>query len=291
MRRAGADQRCAGEARCSATRSASRRSDSSSAVTSATSRSARRYCSSIRSVAWRARARTGVRVGFRLAVGGLARLGTGQVDRPERSRRRRNRRRADRHRRQWRARHRVRPAIVGVVRRAHSACSSRTNSRCAFPTSREIRSRRVSRADRVSATLATTWSSRRRPRYVYNDYLSAVAALAVPAQRRGQVHRDVHRRRTSAATRHARCEHSRRRTPSRREQRVGGGASCSTLRAFDRGRARLPLEIQFAALADDERVGLRPEAVQHAVSSATTRGCSARRCGRECRRAGRSVIA
>ena len=28
------------------------------------------------------------------------------------------------------------------------------------------------------------------------------------------------------------------------EQRVGGGASFSTLRAFDRGRARLPIEIQ-----------------------------------------------
>jgi hypothetical protein len=30
------------------------------------------------------------------------------------------------------------------------------------------------------------------------------------------------------------------------EQRVGGGASFSTLRAYDRGRARLPLEVQFS---------------------------------------------
>ena len=29
------------------------------------------------------------------------------------------------------------------------------------------------------------------------------------------------------------------------EQRIGGGASFSTLRAFDRGRARLPVEIQI----------------------------------------------
>ena len=30
------------------------------------------------------------------------------------------------------------------------------------------------------------------------------------------------------------------------EQRVGGGASFSTLRSFDRGRARLPLEVQLS---------------------------------------------
>ena len=29
------------------------------------------------------------------------------------------------------------------------------------------------------------------------------------------------------------------------EQRVGGGLSFSTLRAFDRGRARLPIEVHF----------------------------------------------
>jgi hypothetical protein len=31
-----------------------------------------------------------------------------------------------------------------------------------------------------------------------------------------------------------------------REQRIGGGASFSTLRAYDRGRSRIPIEVQFS---------------------------------------------
>jgi len=43
------------------------------------------------------------------------------------------------------------------------------------------------------------------------------------------------------------------------EQRVGGGASFSTLRSFDRGRARLPLEVQFSHWQSISGTGYAPK--------------------------------
>ena len=53
-----------------------------------------------------------------------------------------------------------------------------------------------------------------------------------------------------------------------KEQRIGGGASFSTLRAFDPGASRLPLEVQFSHWQIDQRFGLRAEAVRHAGAGA-----------------------
>jgi hypothetical protein len=181
--------------------------------------------------------------GFRLAVGGLARLGTGQIDRPN--------------------------ELVDVGtgdgqtdleangvadfvfgRRLWASVAGRFGVQmkdeqllripevARNPFAAEYREQMVSRDLGDYIELEAT------PRYVYNDYLAA--SLLWTYRRKGEdtytgtfAVTDVN---GDAVTLDASIlgvgtEQS--------EQRVGGGATFSTLRAFDRGRANIPIEIQL----------------------------------------------
>lgn len=99
------------------------------------------------------------------------------------------------------------------------------------------------REELVSRNLGDYIELQATPRYVYNDYISA--SFNWTYRRKGQ---DTY---TGTFT-----VNGPQNTPvaldasildadtEQSEQRVGGGASFSTLRAYDRGRARLPLEVQ-----------------------------------------------
>jgi hypothetical protein len=183
-------------------------------------------------------------VGFRMAVGGLARLGTAQVERPDDI--------FDIGTGDGQTDLEGNAAVDFVVgRRFWASVVGRYGAQLADEKTFRIpdvaRNPYVMkyREQIVSRDLGDYIELEASPRYVYNDYLSFSANWLY--RRKGE---DKY---TGSFTTE---------DPSgqpvtldasilgvgtdQTEQRVGGGASFSTLRAFDRGRARLPLEVQFS---------------------------------------------
>ena len=191
-----------------------------------------------------AAARAGSRTrGFRLAVGGLARFGTGQLDRPNEL--------VDVGtgdgqmdieangvadlvfgRRLWASV----VARFGVQRKDEQVL--RIPDVPQNPWQAEYREQTVSRDLGDYIELQAT------PRYVYNDYLSA--SLQWTYRKKGEdtyagtfTVTDPNDEPVSldASILGVGTEQT--------EQRIGGGATFSTLRAYDRGRARVPVEVQL----------------------------------------------
>jgi hypothetical protein len=226
------------------------------------------------------RARSGQRTkGFRLAVGGLARLGTGQTDRPnELADVAPGTARTDVEgngaldmvfgRRLWGIRRRPhRRSAPGRTAVAHSGCPAQS-------VHGGIREQTVTR------DLGDYMEFEASPRYVYNDYISLslhwryrrkaedkyTGTFTVDGPEGVPVVLD-------ASILGVGTEQT--------EQRIGGGASFSTLSAFDRGRAASAGRDPDRALADDERIGIRPEAIQYPDFAAILHAvCSARPCAR-----------
>ena len=191
-----------------------------------------------------ARSRTpGRGVGLRLAVGGLARLGTGQVERPDDI--------ADIGTGDGQTDIEGNGAADIVVgRRFWASVVARYGVQMADERRMRIpdvvRNPFVAayREETVSRNLGDYIEVQATPRYVYNDYLSA--SVNWTYRRKGQ---DTYTGTFSVNgpdNKPIALDASILGTDTEQtEQRVGGGASFSTLRAFDRGRARLPLEIQL----------------------------------------------
>jgi hypothetical protein len=191
-----------------------------------------------------ARARAaGHAVGFRFAVGGLARLGTGQVDRPNEL--------ADIGTGDGQTDVEGNGALDLVLgRRFWASVIARIGVQLANdqpmripefsrnPFTPEYREQTVTR------DLGDYLEVEATPRYVYNDYFSAsvqwrfrrkaedtyTGTFTVDGPGGVPVALD-------ASVLGIDSEQS--------EQRIGGGATFSTLRAFDRGRARIPVEVQI----------------------------------------------
>jgi hypothetical protein len=191
-----------------------------------------------------ARSRTpGRGVGFRLAVGGLARLGTGQAERPDdildigtgdgQTDIEGNA-----------------AADIVIGRRLWASVVARYGVQMADE--RRVRIPDVGRdpflgsyrEQTVSRDLGDYMEVQATPRYVYNDYISASVSW-------------TYRRKAQDTYTGTFSVNGPQNTPvaldasilgadtEQTEQRVGGGASFSTLRAYDRGRARIPLEVQL----------------------------------------------
>ena len=191
-----------------------------------------------------ARSRTpGHGVGIRIAVGGLARLGTGQAERPDdildigtgdgQTDLEGNG-----------------AADIVIGRRFWTSIVARYGVQMADE--RRLRIPELARnpfvaayrEETVSRNLGDYMELQATPRYVYNDYLSASANW-------------TYRRKAEDTYTGTFSVNGPQNTPvsldasilgtdtEQSEQRVGGGATFSTLRAFDRGRARVPLEVQL----------------------------------------------
>ena len=191
-----------------------------------------------------ARARAaGRRTGFRFAVGGLARLGTGQVDRPN--------------------------ELVDVGtgdgqmdieangvadfvfgRRLWASVAARFGVQLEdeqlmrIPEIARNPFAAAYREQMVQRDLGDYIELEASPRYVYNDYLSA--SLHWSYRRKGEDTYSgtftVELPDEDPITLDASILGT---DTEQTDQRVGGGATFSTLRAFDRGRANLPIELQF----------------------------------------------
>ena len=182
-------------------------------------------------------------VRFRLAIGGLARLGTGQAERPddildigtgdgqtdvEGSG----------------------AADIAVGRRFWASFIARRGVQLAdekdfrIPDIARNPFQAAYREQTVSRDLGDYIELDATPRFVYNDYLSASLQWSYRRKAQDQYTGTFTTENTEG-------------TPvtldagilgvgtQQSEQRVGGGASFSTLRAYDRGRARIPIEIQL----------------------------------------------
>ena len=185
----------------------------------------------------------GRRAGFRLAVGGLARLGTGQVDRPD--------------------------ELVDVGT-GDGQTDIEANGAADFVFGRRFWASVVGRYGRqledeklmripdvprnpfqaayreqtVGRDLGDYFEIEATPRFVYNDYLAA--SLQWSYRKKGE---DKY---TGTFTVESPLDEQVTLDASilgvgteQTEQRIGGGVSYSTLRAFDRRRSRLPLELQL----------------------------------------------
>jgi hypothetical protein len=191
-----------------------------------------------------ARARAaGHRTGIRIAVGGLARLGTGQIDRPDEI--------ADVGTGDGQTDvegNGIADIILG--RRLWASFVARVGVQ--LPDEKLIRIPDVARNPFVAAyrerlvsrDLGDYTQFEATPRFVYNDYLSASAQWLY--RRKGE---DKY---TGAFTATDSTGQSTALDASilgigtqQTEQRITAGVTFSTLRAFDRGRARLPVEIQL----------------------------------------------
>ena len=190
-----------------------------------------------------ARSRTpGRGVGIRLAVGGLARLGTGQVERPDDI--------VDIGTGDGQTDIEGNGAADIVVgRRFWASVVARYGVQMADE--RRFRIPDVARnpflgayrEQTVTRDLGDYMEVQATPRYVYNDYISA--SMNWTYRRKGQDKYtgtfSVNGPQNTPVTLDASILGT---DTEQSEQRLGGGASFSTLRAFDRGRARLPLELQ-----------------------------------------------
>jgi hypothetical protein len=183
-------------------------------------------------------------VGARFAVGGLARLGTGQIERPD---------------------------DIFDIGTGDGQTDVEGNAAVDFVVGRRFWASVVGRygvqlADEktfripdvarnpylmkyreqiVSRDLGDYIELEASPRYVYNDYLSFSANWLY--RRKGEDKYTGSFTTEGPAGEPVTLDASILGVGSdETEQRVGGGASFSTLRAYDRGRARLPLEVQFS---------------------------------------------
>jgi hypothetical protein len=182
-------------------------------------------------------------VGIRIAVGGLARLGTGQVERPDDI--------VDIGTGDGQTDIEGNGAADIVVGRrfwaslvARYGVQMADERRMRIPSEARDLFLGAYREQTVSRNLGDYMEVQATPRYVYNDYISA--SLNWTYRRKGQD--------TYTGTFSVNGPES---TPvaldasilgtdtQQSEQRIGGGASFSTLRAYDRGRARIPLEVQI----------------------------------------------
>jgi hypothetical protein len=191
-----------------------------------------------------ARARSGERTtGIRFAVGGLARLGTGQLEKPTEI--------ADIGtgdgqtdlegngaldvvfgRRLW----------ASVVARVGIQLENEQPMR--IPDVARNPFTPAYREGTVTRDLGDYVELEATPRYVYNEYISASAHWRY--RRKGEdKYTGTFTVDGPAGTPVALDASILGLGSKQTEQRVGGGASFSTLRAFDRGRARLPLEVQL----------------------------------------------
>ncbi|HUQ81951.1 MAG TPA: hypothetical protein VM076_12455 [Gemmatimonadaceae bacterium] len=187
--------------------------------------------------------RAGARRGFRVAVGGLVRLGTGQVDRPNEL--------ADVGTGDGQTDVEGNAAIDFVL--GHKLWASvagryglqmKDEQTIRIPDVSRNPFQAAYREQLVGRDLGDYMELEASPRYVLNDYLSA--SLTWLYRRKGEdtytgsfTVTDLSDEQVSldAGILGLGTEQS--------EQRVGGGASFSTLRAFDRGRANVPIEVQL----------------------------------------------
>ena len=195
--------------------------------------------------------------GARLAVGGLARLGTGQVERPDdifdvgtgdgQTDLEGN-------------------AAVDLVfgRRFWTSVVARYGAQLADEQTFRIpdvaRNPYVMkyREQIVSRDLGDYLELEASPRYVYNDYLSFSANWLY--RRKGEDKYTGSFTTEDPSGKPVTLDASILGLGTEQtEQRVGGGASFSTLRSFDRGRARLPLEVQFSHWQSISGTGYAPK--------------------------------
>lgn len=182
-------------------------------------------------------------VGFRLAVGGLARLGTGQIERPDDI--------VDIGTGDGQNDVEGNGALDLIVgRRFWASMIARVGvqladeQRMRIPDVARNPFTPVYREQTVTRNLGDYVEFEATPRYVYNDYLSLSAQWRYRRKAEDSYTGtftvdgpDGQPVSLDASILDAGTKQS--------EQRIGGGLSFSTLRAFDRGRARVPIEIQL----------------------------------------------
>lgn len=191
-----------------------------------------------------ARARSGPRTsGFRLAIGGLARLGTGQVDSPNEL--------ADVGTGDGQTDVEANGALDVVFgRRLWASVIARFGVQLAdelplrIPDAPRDPFQAAYREQTVNRNLGDYIELEATPRYVYNDYFS-VSGHWRYRRKAEDTYTGTFSVEGPGGTPVALDASILGVGTELTEQRIGGGVSFSTLRAFDRGRSRLPLEFQL----------------------------------------------